>query len=374
MEVVYRMDSLVLQRPWPWQSAQGFPWNGLQIFSGPEPLHLDSGETLPAWHLAYEEWGPVDGQPVVIFHALTGDSHVAEHPTGGPAGWWSGVVGPGRGLDTERWHVLSFNVLGGAMGSTGPSSRDEEGNPWGSRFPRLSLFDMARAAHALVHRWHAGPVHLVGGSMGGMLAFAYAALYRAEVQSVMAIGAPLQHNPWAIAYHQVGRQAIHNDPAFLGGNYYGGPGPRSGLAIARMADMISYQHPDSMNLKFGRGLQEPDQKEFQIASYLRYQGEKLVRRFDANTYLVLTEAMDSFAMEPRHIEPLRGLPIWMLGIESDLLYMPEEIQRAHASLQATGIEVRLEWLKGPWGHDTFLVEQDQTSEWVREFLNTVSET
>lgn len=368
------MDSLVLQKPWPWQASQGFPWDGLQIFAGPSPLLLDSGETLASWHLAYEEWGPLDGIPVVIFHALTGDSHVAAHRPGGPPGWWDGVVGPGRGLDTDRWHVLSFNVLGGAMGSTGPSSRDDEGVPWGSRFPRLSLFDMARAAHLLVHSWHPEAVHLIGGSMGGMLAFAYAGLYRSEVQSILAIGAPLQHNPWAIAYHLVGRQAIQNDPEFQGGNYYDGPGPRAGLAVARMADMISYQHPESMNGKFGRRLQSPDHNEFQIASYLRYQGEKLVRRFDANTYMVLTEAMDNFAMEPRHIEPLRGLPVWMLGIESDLLYMPDEIRQAYDQLQAVGIEARLEWLKGQWGHDTFLVEQEQTGRYVREFLNAVSET
>ncbi|NMP21787.1 homoserine O-acetyltransferase MetX [Sulfobacillus harzensis] len=352
----------------PWQVRQGFPWPGLQFFEATSPLALDNGGQLFPWQLAYEEWGPASGQPVVVFHALTGDSHVASHPEGGPPGWWERVLGPGKGLDSEKFHVLCFNVLGGAMGSSGPASCDESGKPWGSRFPDITLFDMARAAHLLIHAWRRGPVRLIGGSMGGMLALAYAALYPAEVSAVMAIGAPIQHDPWAIAYHTVGRTAIMADVHFRGGDYYDGPAPEQGLALARMADMISYQHPESMNRKFGRGLQPGKGDQFQIASYLSYQGEKLVGRFDANTYLVLTRAMDRFELSEAHIQAIRTIPVWMVGLESDLLYLPEEIARHARRLEDGGVAVRLSWLSGPWGHDTFLVEQEAMGRLAAQFL------
>ncbi len=362
------MKPMVTKRIWPWQERQGFPWEGLKIYHGDSPLRLDSGETIDDWHLAYEEWGPPSGVPVVLFHALTGDSRAASHTSVGSPGWWEGVVGPGAGLNTERFHVLCFNVLGGAMGSTGPSSADALGDPWGSRFPSLTLFDMARAARALIHAWHAEPVHLIGGSMGGMLAFAYAALYPAESKSLMAIGAPIEHHPWAIAYHAVGRAAIVGDPHFRGGDYYEGPYPEQGLAVARMADMISYQHPDSMGRKFGRALQAPRMDEFQISSYLRYQGTKLVSRFDANTYLTLTRAMDAFALNAEHVQALKETLVWMVGIESDILYPPDEMEAHFRTLTEAGVSARLGWLKGPWGHDTFLVEQKQMGALVAEFL------
>ncbi len=355
---------------WPWQAREGFPWPGLHIFEGPGVLPLDGGGHLDAWHLAYEEWGPTSGPPVVVFHALTGDSHLAASRENQPPGWWDGVVGPGKGLDTNRFHVLSFNVLGGAMGSLGPSSLGPQGKPWGSRFPALSLFDMARAAHALIQSWHAGRTYVIGASMGGMLAYAYASLYPDEVSSLMAIGAPIQHEPWAIAYHTVGRSAITTDPHFQGGDYYEGPFPEQGLALARMADMISYQHPSSMGRKFGRNLQAGSPEQFQIASYLRYQGRKLVSRFDANTYLTLTQAMDRFELFPAHMEALKTVPVSMVGIESDLLYLSEEIDAHAERLAEAGVPVRLEWLSGPWGHDTFLVEQEAMGRMVSEFLAT----
>jgi homoserine O-acetyltransferase len=358
----------VAEKPWPWQSRQGFPWEGVRYFQGMGPLSTDSGADILNWRLAYEEWGPPDGSPVVVFHALTGDSHVASHAAGGPPGWWQEVLGPGAGLDTTRYRVLCFNVLGGAMGSTGASSLDDAGRPWGSRFPALSLFDMARAAHQLISQWCVSPVHLIGGSMGGMVAYAYAALYPETVRALLAIGAPIQHEPWAIAFHSVGRAAILNDPDFRGGDYYDGPFPEKGLAVARMADMISYQHPRSMVLKFGRKRQQPRLDAFQVTSYLDYQGKKLVSRYDANTYLTLTRAMDEFALGAQHLVALRNTLIWMVGMETDLLYLPEEIERHEAFLREAGVPVRLTWLAGPWGHDTFLVEQARAGEMVAQFL------
>lgn len=349
----------------PWQSRQGFPWEGVQYFGG-SSFMTDGGALLDQWRLAYEVWGPATGSPLVIFHALTGDSHVASHGPGGLAGWWEQVVGPGAGVDTNRYPVLCFNVLGGAMGSTGAWSSDAQGKPWGSRFPELTLFDMARSAHALMSAWHSGPVRLVGGSMGGMLAYAYAALYPEHVQAVMAIGAPIRHEPWAIAYHTVGRCAIFQDPWFKGGDYYNGPFPENGLALARMADMLSYQHPRSMSKKFGR--RKRTHQDFEVASYLQYQGEKLVGRYDANTYITLTRAMDEFGLEKAQMEQLQKIPVWMVGMDSDLLYLPDEIEAHYHLLQASGVPVRLDWLEGPWGHDTFLVDQEQIGQLVARFL------
>lgn len=362
------MRRAITQESWPWQSQQGFPWPGVQYFDAPAELLTEKGVGLFPWHLAFEEWGPPDGSPVVIFHALTGDSHVAGHSSEDPPGWWQGVVGPGLGLDTSRWHVLCFNVLGGAMGSTGPSASDGEGRPWASRFPRLTLFDVAKSAHALILHWSPEPVRIVGGSMGGMLAYAYASLYPGEVSAVMTIGAPIRHEPWAIAFHTVGRAAIVNDPHFQGGDYYGGPYPETGLAAARMGDMISYQHPQSMGLKFGRKRQAPHFDDFEITSYLTYQGQKLVNRYDANTYLTLTRAMDDFGLTAPQIAALASIPIWMVGMESDLLYLPQEIEEHHRLLTDAGVPARLLWLSGPWGHDTFLVDQAQAGSMVAEFL------
>lgn len=366
------MQPSVVQEPWPWQARQGFPWEGVQYYSGTDGLTTDSGARVDSWQLAFEEWGPSNGEPVVIFHALTGDSHVAAHTPEGPFGWWQRVVAPGAGLDTTCHHVLAFNVLGGAMGSTGPSSLDPQGRPWGSRFPSLTLFDIARAAHGLIATWSPNPVRIVGGSMGGMLGYAYATMYPDEVSAVMAIGAPIRHEPWSVAYHTVGRQAIVYDPNFQGGDYYAGPYPDSGLAIARMADMISYQHPQSMALKFGRKKQPPDFVDFQIASYLQYQGRKLVSRYDANTYLTLTRAMDEFSLDDEQLDKLTGTLIWMVGMDSDLLYLPQEIQMHHETLVAHGVPARLSWLTGPWGHDTFLVEQDAVGGLISQFLSETS--
>jgi homoserine O-acetyltransferase len=362
------MKPSATQRPWPWQARQGYPWDGIQVFTGRDPLETDGGAPLWPWQLVYEEWGPPGGEPVVVFHALTGFSHAAARSTAEPAGWWQRVVGPGLGLDTNRYHILCFNVLGGAMGSTGPSSLDAEGRPWGSRFPRLTLFDIARGANQLIEHWTDRPVKIVGGSMGGMLAYAYAALFPGMVAGIFTIGAPIRHEPWAIAYHTVGRAAIVNDPHFQGGDYYGGPYPDTGLATARMADMISYQHPESMGLKFGRRRQPPHFDDFEVTSYLGYQGQKLVNRYDANSYLVLTRAMDEFGLTSQQMRDLARTPVWMLGMESDLLYLPQEISEHARILEAHGVSVELKWLSGPWGHDTFLVDQEQAGQAAAAFL------
>ncbi len=362
---------------WSWQVNQGFPWPRLQFFRAPDPFPLESGEILPELILAYEEWGQIGkGLPVVIFHAVTGDSHVARHTYRDNAGWWDSQVGYGKAIDLHQYHVISLNVLGGAMGSTGPSSLAPDGHPYGGSFPRVTMFDMVRAAKILIDAIIGSDEKLVvvGGSMGGMMALAYGALYGYSLRGILAIGSPIAHSPWAIAFHTVGRQAIMSDPFFNQGNYYLTPNyPSQGLAVARMADMISYQSPQSMEAKFGRLYQTPDQDEFQITSYLRYQGKKLVGRFDANTYIRLTEAMDHFDLTEHHLSLLQGVPLWMVGITSDYLYPFGEIRQHATALEERGVNVHFETLHSPWGHDSFLVDAKAMEKILRRFLHVMDE-
>lgn len=245
------------------------------------------------------------------------------------------------------------------------------GRFWGSRFPALSLEQMVDAEVALLDALGIGePVTLVGPSMGGMKALAMVAHYPERVRRAVVIGAPLAHSPWAIAFHAVGRAAILQDPDFAGGDYYtSGRFPKEGLAVARMVDMISYRSPESFAQKFGRKRQPEQTDVFQIESYLRYQGQKLLDRFDVNTYLRLTGAMDTFdllASDP--VWPVNGPPVLMMSIASDVLYPPPEIECAVRVLKDRGLTVAYATLDGPWGHDTFLVDQSRTSALIHTFL------
>ncbi len=362
---------------WPWQLNQGFPWPRLQFYHAVEPFSLDSGETLPELLLAYEEWGKIGtGVPIVIFHALTGDSHVARHTYREEAGWWDNMVGYGKPVDLHRYHVISVNVLGGSMGSTGPQTPAPDGLPFGSRFPEITLYDIARAIKLLLDREIAlsAPPIIIGGSMGGMVAYAFAQRYPHSMQGILTIGSPIMHSPWAIAFHTIGRAAIAADPAFNGGDYYlSGVNPAQGLALARMVDMISYQSPQSMDTKFSRHYQTAEHGEFQIASYLRYQGQKLVRRFDANAYLRITQAMDRFDLLEEGLSSLEGVPVWLVGITSDQLYPLDEIRNHAGLLRAAGISSRFVTLHSPWGHDSFLVDAQPMGKIIRRFLEVMEE-
>lgn len=357
---------------WPWQKSMDFPWATLQFYRHSRPFPLAVGTSLNALCMAYETWGDPTNPPVVIFHALTGDSHVARHHKEDRAGWWEGVVGAGKSIDPDHYYIIVVNSLGGAMGSTGPSSMGPHRKPWGRRFPHLSLFDMARAAHEAV--WHltqGRPAIIVGGSMGGMVALAYASLFPHDTQAVMAIGSPIVHSPWAISFHTVGRHAIQADRDFQGGEYYTSDRyPEKGLQVARMTDMISYRSPQAFAERFGRRFQTDTEEEFQISSYLTYQGKKLLNRFDANSYLVLTDAMDRFDLREGPIERLAEVPVVMVAIDTDVLYPPSEIEAHSLALQSYGIDSRFELMCGPWGHDTFLVDQRQMNEIVGSFLPT----
>uniref|UniRef100_UPI0035CAD159 homoserine O-acetyltransferase MetX n=1 Tax=uncultured Sphingomonas sp. TaxID=158754 RepID=UPI0035CAD159 len=279
----------------------------------PGPLRLDGGVLLSPVEIAYETYGDLDadrGNAVLLCHALTGDQHVASaHPVTGKPGWWSRMVGPGKPVDPARHFIVCANVLGSCMGSSGPATiNPATGAPWGMAFPVITIRDMVRAqAMLLDHLGIATLQAVVGGSMGGMQALSWPATYPDRVRAVVVIASTARHTAQNIAFHEVGRQAVMADPKWRGGAYYeAGDPPAAGLAVARMAAHITYLSEAGLTEKFGRRLQSRDAKgfgfdaDFQVESYLRHQGIAFVDRFDANSYLYITRAMDYFDLAEEH--------------------------------------------------------------------------
>jgi homoserine O-acetyltransferase len=339
----------------------------------PQPLALDSGQVLAGAQVAYETYGqlaPDRGNAILIFHALTMDQHVASpHPITGKPGWWSASVGPGKPIDTSRFYVICANVIGGCMGSTGPASTAADGRPYGMRFPLTTIRDMVRAQVALldalgIERLHAA----VGGSMGGMQALSLAANFPERAARVLAIATTARHSAQNIAFHEVGRQAIMADPNWQGGDYYGsGRIPDKGLAVARMAAHITYLSEAGLTEKFGRRLQDRDAKsfgfdaDFQVESYLRHQGLSFTDRFDANSYLYITRAMDYFDLAEEHggrlADAFAGTPAryCVISFDTDWLYPTSESRAIVHALNAAAAPVSFVELKAPYGHDSFLL-------------------
>jgi homoserine O-acetyltransferase len=332
---------------------------------------LESGATLPSVSVQYEHWGPApaDGNgTILVCHALTGSAHAA-----GPAddpGWWQGMIGPGRALDTDRYAVICANFLGGCYGTTGPTTiRAETGMPYGPDFPKVTVRDMVRVQHALLETLGISRLlAVIGGSLGGMQALEWAACYPEDVAAAIPIGCGLAHSAWAIGLNETARRAIMQDPMWQEGRY--SAQPAQGLALARMVAMISYRSAPSFESRFGRRLQSgaaPPQ--FEVESYLHYQGRKLVDRFDANTYLTITHAMDAHDLarnRPPLVEALSRNPVRVLavGIDSDALY-PVAEQREVAAMFPYGTYAEIH---SPHGHDGFLIELDQLTALVRQFL------
>jgi len=355
----------------------------------PNELRLRSGGRLGPIDVAYETYGelaPERDNAVLICHALSGDAHVAgRHSADDPKpGWWDVMIGPGKGIDTDRYFVICANFIAGCKGSTGPASiNPATGKPYGLDFPMVTIGDMVRVQHALV-RDHLGVEKLlsvVGGSMGGMQVLQWAIDYPEMVESAIPIATTSRMNAQGIAFDEVGRQAIYSDPNWLGGDYYSGEPPRRGLAIARMIGHITYLSDSSMRDKFGRGLQDREElgydfgpPDFQVESYLRYQGDAFVERFDANSYLYVTKAMDYFDLVADHgslVEAFGGTRSRFLVISysGDWLfptYMSKEMVRA---LQANGIETTFCELQSEYGHDAFLLEDWQLTDIMRQFLD-----
>ncbi len=283
-----------------------------------QPLPLDSGQVLPGVRIAYETYGDLSAardNAILVCHATSGDQHVAStHPITGKPGWWDRMVGPGKPIDTKRFHVICANVIGSCMGSTGPASLDADGKAWAMRFPVITIRDMVRAQVMLLESLGIARLYAVaGGSMGGMQALSLAANWPHLAERVLPISATATMPAQNIAFQEVGRQAIMADPAWQGGDYYAsGKGPDAGLSVARMAAHITYLSEESLTEKFGRRLQDRDAKtfgfeaDFQVESYLRHQGATFTERFDANSYLYLTRAMSYFDLTEDHGGPAGG--------------------------------------------------------------------
>ncbi|WEK48305.1 MAG: homoserine O-acetyltransferase [Candidatus Andeanibacterium colombiense] len=350
------------------------------------PLPLDSGQALERVEIAYETYGtlkPDGSNAILIFHALTGDQYVAsKHPRTGKPGWWARMVGPGKPIDTERFHIVCANVIGGCLGSTGPASPDKTGRPQGMGFPVITVRDMVRAQVALLDALGIGKLYaVVGGSMGGMLALSLAANFPERAARVLAIATTARHSAQNIAFHEVGRQAIMADPNWQSGEYYGtGKAPDSGLAVARMAAHITYLSEAGLTEKFGRRLQDREAKsfgfdaDFQVESYLRYQGLSFVDRFDANSYLYITRAMDYFDLAEEHggrlADAFRGTParFCLVSFDTDWLYPTSESRSVVHALNAVAAPVSFVELSAPYGHDSFLLDVPALDRVIKGFL------
>ena len=348
--------------------------SGDRLFQPIGDLVVESGEVLPDVVLAYETWGrlsPSRDNAVLVEHALTGDSHVVGpagegHPT---PGWWPGLVGPGALLDTDDFFVIAINVLGGCQGSTGPASPGPDGRPWGSRFPRLTIRDQvtaeARLADALdIPSWHT----VIGGSMGGMRTLEWVASYPDRVGTAVALASTAYATAEQIGWSQTQIHAIRNDPWFAGGDYYGHPqGPEVGLGIARRIAHITYRSEIELHDRFGRDVQdeapgESGRPRYAVESYLDHHGGKLAARFDANSYIVLSEAMNSHDIGRDRggmaaaLAPFAGRLV-VVPVDSDRLYPPrlsDEIARARPGTEQAVI-------RSVVGHDGFLTEVDQVA-------------
>ena len=350
------------------------------------PLALDGGARLDRVDIAYETYGELNADAsnaVLICHALTGDQHVASaHPRTGKPGWWTRMVGAGKPIDPARHFVVCANVLGSCMGSSGPASVDAATcRPWGMAFPVITIRDMVRAQALLLDHLGVGAVTVVGGSMGGMQALSWAATWPERVRAAVVIASTARHTAQNIAFHEVGRQAVMADPKWRGGDYYGHDDPPSaGLAVARMAAHITYLSEAGLTEKFGRRLQGRDAKsfgfdaDFQVESYLRHQGISFVDRFDANSYLYITRAMDYFDLAEEHggrlANAFRGTRtrFCLVSFDTDWLYPTAESRIIVHALIAAGAAASFVELNSPSGHDAFLLESPELNRVVDGFL------
>ncbi|MBF8169855.1 homoserine O-acetyltransferase [Streptomyces olivaceus] len=360
---------------------EGDPPGRRRWYDHGRPLPLEAGSELPRVRLAFETWGrlaPDRSNAVLVLHALTGDSHVAGpagpgHPT---PGWWDGLVGPGRALDTDRWFVVAPNVLGGCQGSTGPSSPRPGGRPWGGDFPFLTQRDQVAAEALLADELGIGRWALVvGGSMGGMRALEWAVAYPERTGALLLLATAAAASAEQIAWAGVQVQAIRSDPYWHGGDYYGtGPGPHAGLGLARRLAHLTYRSEPELQDRFGRahqGAEDPWRGgRYQVDSYLGHHAAKLVRRFDAGSYVVLSEAMNSHDIGRGRGGVRAALrrvtaPALVAGVDSDRLYPPS--QQAELAAGITTAD-RLRLIESRHGHDGFLIAVEQVAALVAELL------
>ena len=356
----------------------------------PGPFALLSGQSLSGLEIGYETYGRLNADAsnaILICHALTGDQHVASlNPRTGKPGWWPRLVGPGVPIDPERHFIIASNVLGGCSGSSGPGSIDPAtGQRYAMHFPVITIRDMVRAQALLLDHLGVGVLQaVVGGSMGGMQALDWAVAFPDRVRSVVAIASAARHSAQNIAFHEVGRQAIMADPNWAGGDYPVDRPPAAGLAVARMAAHITYLSEEGLTAKFGRRLQNREalgfgfDAEFQVESYLRHQGLAFTERFDANSYLYITRALDYFDLAAPHGGQLAlafagtRTRFAVISFTSDWLYPTAESRRVVRALNAAGAAVSFVELESPFGHDAFLLEAPEMNRVVDGFLRAGS--
>jgi len=375
------------------QGASGAELPGQRLVLGAEaPLHLDCGVALAPVTIAYQTYGRLNADKsnaILICHALTGDHYVAEtHPVTGKPGWWEEMVGPGRVLDTDRYFLICSNVLGGCMGTTGPLDVNAAtGQPWGHEFPVITIGDMVRAQVRLVDYLGIDQLFcVIGGSMGGMQVLEWAAHYPHRVFSAVPIATAARHSAQNIAFNEVGRQAILADPDFCGGRYLDeGKKPHRGLAVARMAAHITYLSQAALHRKFGRNLQGRDKvgygfdADFQVESYLRHQGSSFVERFDANSYLYITRAMDYFDLGADHggalANAFRGTKVrfCVISFTSDWLFPTAESRAVVHALNAVAANVSFVEVESDKGHDAFLLDEPEFHGTLTGFLEGAAE-
>ncbi|TCU84828.1 homoserine O-acetyltransferase [Curtobacterium sp. PhB191] len=346
------------------------------------------GGRLPAVRVAYESWGTLNAardNAVLLFHALTGDSHVAGAPGPGhrTAGWWGDVVGPGLAIDTDRWFVIAPNMLGGCQGTTGPSSVAPTGVEWGSRFPFVTVRDQVEVQRQLADRLGIDVfAAVVGGSMGGMHALEFAVSHPARVQRLAVLASTAQTTADQIAANSLQRSAIQMDPAFAGGDYYeadAGEGPHRGLALARRMALMTYRASDELNSRFARSWQSDvsplgDDGRFSVESYLDFHGNKFTRRFDASSYITLTHAMDSHDVGAGRGGVAAALELvvartLVVGISSDRLFPIEDQHRIAAGVPDTLDGDTAAVIESEFGHDGFLIEHEQVGAHLRRLLD-----
>jgi len=374
----------------------------------PVPLALDCGRQLHPIRIAYETYGtlsPARDNVILVCHALSGDAHAAgysatpvaagtrdgfraEERDGAAArglGWWDGMIGPGKAFDTEKFFVVSTNLLGGCRGTTGPSSPNPEtGRPYGSDFPVITVADMVRAERAFLEQLGITRLAAVaGGSLGGMQALEWAVLYGNDVDAIIPIASTHALQPQGVAWNAIARSAITSDPDWQGGHYYGtGRAPNAGMGVARMVGHITYLSAQSLGDKFGRRLQfakdiryELTAPEFEVESYLRYQADSFVKRFDANTYLYTSRALTYFDLarqygKGRLADALRNVSArtLLIAFSSDWLYPPSCSEELAAALRSLGKDVELHVIDAPYGHDCFLLEEARQVPIIQQFL------
>lgn len=346
----------------------------------PAELILESGEKLGPITLAYETYGKLNAQKsnaILVLHALSGDAHAAGHE-----GWWENLIGQGKGIDTDKYFVICSNIIGGCKGSTGPfSTNPKTGKSYGLSFPLVSISDMVEAQkHLINHLGIEKLLSVVGGSMGGMQVLQWMVSYPDNIRSAIPIATTLKHTPQQIAFNEVGRQAVMSDSDWRKGDYYGDSPPAKGLAVARMIGHITYMSDTSMTEKFGRKTRADKEPfkfgaDFEVEGYLRYRGDNFVKRFDANSYLYITKAIDNFNLLNGHAlgSVFKGLKakVLVLAFKSDWLYPSYQSQEIVKACKLAGVDASSCELNSTYGHDSFLLETEQETQLIGNFLKSV---